>query len=51
VVTPVPRFRAIRAGHLQWVSPPMTIGECLKMFVADPLLHRKAGRTVNSFER
>ena len=44
-------FRAIRAGHLEWVSPPITIRECLKMFVTDPLLHRKHGRLVTSFER
>jgi predicted metal-dependent phosphoesterase TrpH len=48
--TAVSIFRAIRAGAVEWVSPPMTVWECLKMFVVDPLLHRRPGRIVNSFE-
>ena len=48
---PEPRaiFDAIRHNRLEWHSPPVTVGECLKMFVVDPLFHRKAGRIINSF--
>lgn len=42
-------FRAIRAGKLRWVSPPMTVSECLKMFVWEPLLVRRKGNVVTSF--
>lgn len=43
-------FRAIRDGRMQWCSPDVSIWECLRMFVFDPLLERKPGQTVNSFE-
>jgi len=48
---PEPRaiFDAIRQGRLNWHSPPVTIWECLKLFVVDPVLHRKSRRIVNSF--
>ena len=41
-------FRAIRQNRLQWVSPSMTVWECLKMFVFDPM-HRQKGEQVQSF--
>jgi predicted metal-dependent phosphoesterase TrpH len=43
-------FRAIRERRVEWHSPHVTIWECLRMFVFDPLLHRKPGKTVRSFE-
>lgn len=43
-------FQAIRAGRVQWHSPPITVWECLRMFVVDPLLERRPGRVLNSFE-
>jgi predicted metal-dependent phosphoesterase TrpH len=42
-------FRAIREGRLQWHSPPVTVWECLRMFVFDPLLMRRRGRVLESF--
>ncbi len=42
-------FDAIRQGRLEWHSPPVTVWECLKMFMVDPLLHRKKHRIVSSF--
>lgn len=42
-------FRAIKDGRVQWHSPPVTVWECLKMFVVDPLWHRKSGRVRSSF--
>ena len=42
-------FSAIREGRVECVSPPVSIWECLRMFVFDPLLERKRGETVNSF--
>ena len=44
-------FRAIRQGRVQWHSPHLTVRECLRMFVFDPLLVRKPGETVNSFDQ
>jgi len=43
-------FRAIREGRVQWRSPHVSIWECLRMFVFDPLLERQPGQTVTSFE-
>lgn len=43
-------FEAIRQGKVQCCSPPITVWECVKMFVTDPLLHRKPGRIIRSFE-
>ena len=43
-------FCAIRQGRVQRHSPPMTVWECVRMFVLEPLLLRKYGETVNSFE-
>jgi len=42
-------FAAIRQNHLEWHSPPVTVWECLKMFVVEPVLHRKKHRIVSSF--
>src|SRR5271154_6511203 len=42
-------FRAIRAGQVQPHSPPVTVRECLRMFVFDPLLERKPGQVMESF--
>lgn len=49
---PEPRaiFQAIKAGRVEWHSPPVTVWQCLRMFVFDPLLVRRPGATVNSFE-
>ena len=42
-------FRAIREGRVEFHSPPITVWECIKVFVTDPILHRKPGRLVESF--
>ncbi len=42
-------FRAIREGRIQWRSPHISVWECLRMFVVDPLRQRQCGQTVNSF--
>jgi len=43
-------FRAIRENRIEWHSPHISIWDCLRLFVFDPLLVRKPGQTVNSFE-
>jgi predicted metal-dependent phosphoesterase TrpH len=43
-------FRAIREGRVEWHSPHVTVWECLRMLVFDPLLERKRGETVSSFD-
>jgi predicted metal-dependent phosphoesterase TrpH len=43
-------FRAIREGKVERHSPAVSVWDCLRMFVFDPLLERKSGQTVNSFE-
>jgi predicted metal-dependent phosphoesterase TrpH len=42
-------FRAIKEGRVEWHSPPVTVWECFRFFVFDPLLYRKKGRVVPSF--
>lgn len=42
-------FQAIKKGHVRYFSPPITIWECLKMFVFDRVLYRRKGRIVKSF--
>jgi len=42
-------FRAIREGRVQFHSPPTTVRECFRMFVSDPVLHRRPGRILRSF--
>lgn len=42
-------FRAIREGRVQPHSPPVTVYECLRMFLLDPLSGRKPGRVMESF--
>jgi predicted metal-dependent phosphoesterase TrpH len=42
-------FDAIRAGRIQPHSPPVTVRECLRMFIFDPLLERKKGKVMESF--
>lgn len=42
-------FRAIREGRLQWHSPHVTVWDCLRMFLFDPLLERQPGRLTPSF--
>ena len=42
-------FRAIREGRVEWHSPHVSVWECLRMFLFDPLLERKPGQMVNSF--
>jgi predicted metal-dependent phosphoesterase TrpH len=41
-------FRAIREGRVEWQSPPISIGACLRMFVIDQF-DRRAGRVIESF--
>ena len=43
-------FRAIREGRVERHSPHISVWDCLRMFIFDPLLERKSGQTVNSFE-
>ena len=43
-------FQAIRQGKVQPVSPPVTVRECFRMFVSEPLWVRKKGQVLNSFE-
>jgi predicted metal-dependent phosphoesterase TrpH len=43
-------FSAIREGRVEWHSPHISIWECFRMFVIEPLLLRKCGKTVNSFD-
>lgn len=43
-------FQAIRENRLQWVSPPISVWECLKLFVFDPM-KRQPGQQVESFPR
>lgn len=43
-------FNAIKAGKVEWHSPPITLWECLRMFIFDPWLIRKPGQTVKSFD-
>ncbi len=42
-------FHAIRENHLEWVSPPITVWECLKVMVIDPFYRGRRGETVTSF--
>lgn len=43
-------FAAIRQGRVQPVSPPVTLGDCLRMFVTEPLFLRKKGEVLSSFQ-
>ena len=43
-------FRAIRENRVEWHSPHISVWDCLRMFIFDPLLFRRCGKTVNSFE-
>jgi predicted metal-dependent phosphoesterase TrpH len=43
-------FRAIREGRVEIVSPPVTVWECCRMLLFDPVLHRQRGRITRSFE-
>lgn len=43
-------FRAIRQGHVQSVSPPVTVVDCVRMFITEKLFLRKEGEVLNSFE-
>lgn len=42
-------FQAVREGRVQLHSPPITVHECFRMFLFDPLLERKPGRVLESF--
>jgi predicted metal-dependent phosphoesterase TrpH len=42
-------FQAVRQNLVQWISPHSSLGDCLRMFVTEPLFLRKPGRTVESF--
>ena len=43
-------FAAIRQGKVEPVSPPITVLECFRMFVRDPVLERRKGEVLQSFE-
>lgn len=42
-------FNAVKAGRVQWHSPPLSVWRCLRFFVFDPVLHRQPGRVLSSF--
>ncbi len=42
-------FHAIREDRLQYYSPPITVWECFRVFVTDPIIYRKRNRITNSF--
>lgn len=42
-------FEAIRQNRLEWISPPITLRECLRMFVVDTRRRARPGETVESF--
>ncbi len=42
-------FAAIRQGRVQPVSPPVSVWDCLRMFLAEPLFLRKKGEVLESF--
>jgi predicted metal-dependent phosphoesterase TrpH len=42
-------FRAIREHRVQLHSPHISIWDCLRMIVFDPVLERSPGKTVESF--
>jgi predicted metal-dependent phosphoesterase TrpH len=42
-------FRAVRDGRVQWHSPHVSVWDCWRMFVSDPLV-RKPGEIVASFD-
>ena len=42
-------FRAICEGRVQWESPHLSLWECVRFFVFDPL-RRKPGKIVASFD-
>jgi len=41
-------FEAIRKGHIEWHSPPMSVWGCFRMFIFDPR-ERKPGEITASF--
>ncbi len=43
-------FAAIKAGRVKWHSPPVSVWECVRMFVIEPAFVRKRGQLVNSFD-
>ena len=43
-------FDGIRRGKVQPVSPPVSIGDCFRMFVTEPLFLRKKGEIFSSFQ-
>lgn len=43
-------FAAIRAGKVQPVSPPVSVRDCWRMFVTEPLWLRKKGQVLESFQ-
>ncbi len=42
-------FSAIRQGRVQPVSPPVSVLDCLRMFLSEPLLLRRKGEVLESF--
>jgi len=43
-------FAAIRKGNVQPVSPPVSLRDCFRMFVAEPLFLRRKGEVLDSFQ-
>ena len=43
-------FAAIRQGKVQPVSPPVSVRDCARMFVIEPLFLRKKGEILSSFQ-
>ncbi len=43
-------FRAIREGNVERHSPHISIWDCLRLLVFDPLMERSPGKTTNSFD-
>jgi predicted metal-dependent phosphoesterase TrpH len=48
--TPAGIFAAIRQGKVQPVSPPVSVRDCWRMFVTEPLFLRKKGEVLESFQ-
>jgi predicted metal-dependent phosphoesterase TrpH len=48
--TPAGIFAAIRQGKAQPVSPPVSVRDCWRMFVTEPLFLRKKGEVLESFQ-
>ena len=43
-------FRAIRENRVRWHSPHLSVRECMRMFICDPLQRNRPGQIVASFD-